>query len=51
MIQHWMRTGAVTLLGDIAIVSQLAEQTGFTAAAGTQQFLPVHHPMRWCAPA
>ena len=40
MIQHWMRTGAVTLLGDIAIVSQLADQTGFTAATGTQQFSP-----------
>lgn len=37
-IQHWMRTGAVTLLGDIAIVSKLAEQTGFTAATGTQQY-------------
>lgn len=40
MIQHWMRTGAVTLLGDIEIVSKLAEQTGFTAATGTQQFSP-----------
>ena len=39
-IQHWMRTGAVTLLGDIAIVSKLAEQTGFTAATSTQQFSP-----------
>lgn len=38
MLQHWMRTGSVTLLGDIAIISQLAEQTGFTAAAATQQF-------------
>lgn len=38
MIQHWMRTGAVTLLGDIAIVSKLAEQTGFTSATNTQQF-------------
>lgn len=38
MIQHWMRTGAVTLLGDIAIISQLAEQTGFTAAADKQQY-------------
>lgn len=32
MIQHWMRTGAVSLLGDIAIISKLAEQTGFTAS-------------------
>lgn len=39
-IQHWMRTGAVTLLGDIAIVSKLADETGFTAAAGTQQYSP-----------
>ena len=40
MIQHWMRTGAVALLGDIAIVSKLAEQTGFTAATSTQQYAP-----------
>lgn len=40
MIQHWMRTGAVTLLGDIAIVSKLADETGFTAATGTQQYSP-----------
>lgn len=40
MIQHWMRTGAVSLLGDIAIVSKLAEQTGFTAATTTQQYAP-----------
>jgi len=39
-IQHWMRTGAVTLLGDIAIVSKLADETGFTAVAGTQQYSP-----------
>ena len=39
-IQHWMRTGAVTLLGDIAIISKLADQTGFTAATSTQQFSP-----------
>lgn len=37
---YWMRTGAVTLLGDIAIVSKLADETGFTAAAGTQQYSP-----------
>ena len=35
MIQHWMRTGAVTLLGDIYVVSKLAEQTGFTAATAS----------------
>ena len=40
MIQHWMHTGAVSLLGDIAIVSKLSEQTGFTAATTTQQFSP-----------
>ncbi len=40
MIQHWMRTGAVTLLGDIAIVSKLADETGFTAATGMQQYSP-----------
>lgn len=40
MIQHWMRTGAVSLLGDIAIVSKLSEQTGFTAATTSQQFSP-----------
>ena len=33
-----MRTGAVTLLGDIAVVSRLAEQTGFTASTTTQQY-------------
>ena len=38
MIQHWMRMGAVTLLGDIAIISKLAEQTGFTASTTTQQY-------------
>ena len=38
MIQHWMRTSGVTLLGDIAIISKLAEQTGFTAATTTQQY-------------
>ena len=40
MIQHWMRTGAVSLLGDIAIISKLAEQTGFTASTTTQQYSP-----------
>ena len=40
MIQHWMRTGAVSLLGDIAIISKLAEQTGFTASTTTKQYSP-----------
>lgn len=40
MIQHWMRTGAVALLGDIAVVSKLAEQTGFAASTTTQQYSP-----------
>lgn len=40
MIQHWMRTGSVTLLGDISVISKLAEQTGFTAATATQQYSP-----------
>ena len=40
MLQHWMRTGAVALLGDIAVTSKLAEQTGFTASVGTQQYSP-----------
>src|SRR5699024_4398413 len=37
MVQHWMRTGGVTLLGDIAVVSKLAALTGFTANTTTQQ--------------
>ena len=40
MIQHWMRTGRGTLLGDVAVISKLAEQTGFTAATATQQYSP-----------
>ena len=40
MIQHWQRTGGVALLGDIAVIGKLAEQTGFTAATATQQFDP-----------
>ncbi len=40
MIQHWMRTGSVTLLGDIAIISKLAEQTGFASTTATQQYSP-----------
>lgn len=40
MLQHWMRSGAVAILGDIAVIAKLAEQTGFTANATTQQFAP-----------
>lgn len=40
MLQHWMRSGTVAILGDIAIISKLAEQTGFTASTTTQQFSP-----------
>ena len=40
MIQHWMRTGSVPLLGAVAVISKLAEQTGFTAATATQQYSP-----------
>lgn len=40
MIQHWMRTGGVALLGDIAVIGKLAEQTGFTASSTTQQYDP-----------
>lgn len=41
MIQHWMRMSAgatPTIFGDIGMVSQLAQLTGFTAATNTQQF-------------
>lgn len=38
MIQYWMRSGGVALLGDIAVISKLAELTGFTASATQQQF-------------
>lgn len=40
MIQHWMRTGGVALLGDVAVISKLTEQTGFTASATQQQYSP-----------
>lgn len=40
MIQHWMRTGGCALVGDIAVIQKLAEQTGFTAATATQQYSP-----------
>ena len=38
MIQHWMRMGGVSLIGDISVISKLAAQTGFTANTTTQQF-------------
>lgn len=31
MLQHWMRVGGATIVGDIAIISKLADETGFTA--------------------
>lgn len=40
MVQHWLRTGSAAIVGDISMVQKLAEQTGFTAATGTQQFAP-----------
>ena len=40
MIQHWLRTGSAAIIGDIAVIQKLAEQTGFTAATTTQQFSP-----------
>ena len=40
MIQHWMRTGGCALVGDIAVIQKLAEQTGFAASATTQQYSP-----------
>lgn len=39
MIQHWMRVSggaAPSIIGDIAIISKLAAQTGFTATTNTQ---------------
>lgn len=40
MIRHWMRmsNGAPTILGDIEVISKLAEQTGFTASSDMKQF-------------
>lgn len=38
MINFWRRTGNVALLGDIEMVAQLSELTGFKASAETQQF-------------
>ena len=38
MITFWRRTGNVALLGDIEMISQLSELTGFKASAETQQF-------------
>lgn len=36
MVQFWLRTGRVTILGDIEIISKLTELTGFTAASPSQ---------------
>lgn len=36
MVEHWMRFGGATILGDISMISQLAELTGFTATTNTQ---------------
>lgn len=41
MIRHWMRLSAgatPVIVGDIAVISKLAEQTGFTASADAMQF-------------
>lgn len=38
MLQHWMRLGGATIVGDIAIISQLAELTGFAADTTKKQF-------------
>lgn len=41
MIRHWMRMSAgatPVILGDVAVISKLAEQTGFTVATNTLQF-------------
>lgn len=40
MVQHWLRSGSAAIVGDIAMIQKLTEQTGFTAAVGTQQFSP-----------
>lgn len=40
MLQHWMRTGGVAMLGDVSVISKLAEETGFAASASQQQFSP-----------
>lgn len=38
MVQHFSRMGGVSLIGDIAMVSQLAGQTGFASSTTTTQF-------------
>lgn len=38
MITHFQRYGGVALIGDIAVVQQLPELTGFDSAAATLQF-------------
>lgn len=38
MLQHWMRYGGATILGDIALITKLADETGFTASSTVKQF-------------
>lgn len=40
MVQHWMRMGGATILGDLAMTSQLGALTGFVAdpTSGRKQF-------------
>ena len=35
MIQHWLRTGSVAIVGDIAAIQKLAALTGFTTTTST----------------
>ena len=36
IVRHWMRYGGAVIIGDIAAISKLTEQTGFTSATNTQ---------------
>lgn len=38
MIRHWMRYGGAAVVGDIEVVSKLAEKTGFAASTTQTQF-------------
>lgn len=38
MLNFWKRTGKVAILGDIEVLSQLSELTGFAAATGEKAF-------------
>lgn len=38
MLQHWMRVGGATIIGDIAMISQLAGLTGFAADTTKTQY-------------